>query len=135
MNEINSFERVNDNLSNGTSLIKNREIKNPKAFIGDFLSRIWKLYGKPKQISDDGFGYTFRDKKTGLIFTVYSAGSGPAYGGNSENIEKLKSIIERFDKMLDNTENADCEIEIETDYGNLKTGAKNGIPYDNYEDE
>jgi len=126
----NRFIRIDDTLSNATANIINRELKNPNAMIGDFLSRIWKIYGKPDSVGYEGFGYTFKDKKTGLIFTAYSAGSGPAYGGKSEEKEKLILIIRDFDKMLDSVVPADCEIEFETDFGIMKSGAKNGIPYD-----
>lgn len=133
--EENRFQRVDDNLSRGTSVLMNREIKNPNTMIGDFLSRIWKIYGEPKNVSYEGFGYTFKDKKTGLIFTAYSAGSGPAFGGKHDEKEKLLPIIKEFDKMLDSIIPADCEIEFETDYGMMKSGAKNGIPYDKTDEE
>jgi len=132
--EENKFQRVKDSLSRGTSKIINREMKNPNSMIGDFLSRIWKIYGEPKRVSYEGFEYTFKDKKTGLIFTAYSAGSGPAYGGNEHEREKLILIINEFDKMLDSVIPADCEIEFETDFGIMKSGAKNGIPYDKIEE-
>lgn len=124
------FIRVDDNLAVGTSLILHREIKKSDSMIGDFLSRLWNLYGEPTEINFEGFGYTFKDSETGLIFTAYSAGSGPAYGGNYQDREKLIPIIKSFDKILDDTTLRDCEIEFETDFGLLKTGAKNGIPYD-----
>jgi|SRR6478672_4697016 len=129
------FERVDDSLAEGTSLIETREINNKSAVIGDFLSRLWKLYGKPNEIEYEGFSYTLRDINSGLVFTAYSAGSGPAYGGKQEDAEKLKPIISRFNQQLEHIANADCEIKIETDYGILRTGAKNGIPYDDYEEE
>lgn len=129
-----SFERVNDSLAEGTSLILNREMENKSAPIGDFLSRLWTLYGKPNEIEYEGFAYTIRDKNSGLIFTAYSAGSGPAFGGKQEFAEKLKPIISRFNQQLQHIVSADCEIKIETDYGILKAGSKNGIPYDNYEE-
>ena len=133
--EENRFQRVEDSLSKGTSKIINRELKNPFAMVGDFLSRIWKIYGEPKQVGYEGFGYTFKDKETGLIFTAYSAGSGPAYGGKHEEREKLIPVINAFDKMLDSVVPADCEIKFETDFGTMKSGAKNGIPYDKTEEE
>ncbi|WP_143774443.1 hypothetical protein [Niastella vici] len=126
----NSFQRIDDKYAAGTSLIMNRNIAYVQAPIGDFLSRIWNLYGKPTEISYEGFGYTFKDVKTGLIFTVYSAGSGPAYGGDDSNKDKLLPIITRFDNMLTVTDNADCEITVENDFGTMKTGSKNGVPYD-----
>lgn len=133
--EENRFQRVDDNLSSGTSIMINREMKNPNSMIGDFLSRIWKIYGEPKNVGYEGFGYTFKDKKTGLIFTAYSAGSGPAYGGNDNEKDKLLPIIKEFDKLLDSIIPADCEIEFETDYGMMRSGAKNGIPYDKTDEE
>jgi len=117
-------------LSSGTSNIINREIKNPYALIGDFLSRIWAIYGKPDSINYEGFDYTFQDKETGLIFTAYSAGSGPAYGGKYEEKKILIPIFKIFDEMLDSVIPADCEIEYETDFGMMKSGAKDGVPYD-----
>lgn len=133
--EENRFVRVDDSLANGTSSIINREMKNPNAMIGDFLSRIWRIYGEPKEINYEGFGYTFKEAKTGLIFTAYSAGSGPAYGGKFEESERLIPIIKSFDEMLDSTTPADCEIQFETDFGIMNSGAKNGIPYDIIDEE
>lgn len=130
MIEENRFIRVDDNLADGTSLIMNRKITNPSSMIGDFLSRIWRIYGKPKQVYFGGFGYTFKDTKTGLIFTAYSGGTGPAYGGNNEEQKQLIPVIKIFDEMLDSTIPADCELKFKTDFGVLKSGAKNGIPYD-----
>jgi hypothetical protein len=133
--EENRFVRVDDSLSYGTSNILNREIKNPNAIIGDFLSRIWKIYGAPKGVYFEGFAYTFKDTKTGLLFTAYSAGSGPAYGGKYEEREQLLPVLKLFDAMLDSTIPADCEIEFETDFGIMKSGAKNGIPFDIIQEE
>ncbi|WP_396153518.1 hypothetical protein [Flavobacterium sp.] len=133
--EENRFVRVDDNLALGTSLILNREMKNPNSMIGDFLSRIWRIYGEPKNVNYEGFVYTFKDTKTGLLFTAYSAGSGPAYGGKYEESEKLIPVIKSFDEMLDSTTPADCELQFETDFGTMKSGAKNGTPYDIIEEE
>jgi len=126
----NNFERIDDKNASGTSLIKHRESTNVEAPIGDFLSRIWNLYEKPNGVSNEGFQYTFKDVKTGLVFTAYSAGSGPAYGGDSNIEDKLLPIIIKFDKMLTESKNADCEISIQTDFGTLVTGSKNGVPFD-----
>lgn len=131
----NSFKRIDDKYASGTSLIMHRKMTNIQAPIGDFLSRIWNLYGEPTEISYEGFGYTFKDVKTGLIFTVYSAGSGPAYGGDDKNEDKLLPIITRFDKMLTETENADCEITVENDFGTMKIGSKKGVPFEEMVDE
>jgi hypothetical protein len=124
-----SFLRIDDKYGEGTSYIMHRESTNHTTFIGDFLSRIWNLYGGPADVLYEGFHYTFKDVETGLIFTAYSAGSGPAYGGDFKKKKKLIPIITRFDEMLNKTKNADCEISFETDFGILKVGAKNGKPF------
>lgn len=135
LNGKDDFERIDDKYSNGTSLIKHREGINLEAPVGDFLSRIWYLYGKPDDVSDEGFGYSFRDVNTGLVFTAYSAGSGPAYGGDFDNEENLLPIINKFDKMLAESRNADCEISMQTDFGTLISGSKNGVPFDRLAEE
>lgn len=43
----NDFARVDDKYAGGSSLIKHREGGNETAPIGDFMSRIWYLFGKP----------------------------------------------------------------------------------------
>jgi len=123
------FELAEDKSAYGTSLFKNREINNPKIFIGDFLSKLWSLYGKPESIFYEGFSYTIRDKETGVIFTAYCSGSGPAYGGFQKDFENLNLIITDFEELLLTTPNADCEIEFETDFGVMKCGSEDGKPY------
>ncbi len=96
---------------------------------GDFISRLWAAFGKPQELMYEGFNYTIRHKETGIVFTAYSAGSGPAYGGSSEQ-EKINYVVEEFDNLLRKVEPADCEIEYETDFGTMLSGSKNGVPYD-----
>jgi hypothetical protein len=123
------FERVTPSKAIGTSRRRNRiNLKQTDDF-GDFLSRLWSLYGPPDEVGFEGFTYTFRDKETGMIFTAYSAGSGPAYGGFVEDASKLDPILDLFEKLLQNTKPADCEIEFETDFGIYRTGAKDGVPF------
>jgi hypothetical protein len=124
------FERIDDSLASGTSLLLHREGTNSEAPVGDFLSRIWNLYGKPNVISFEGFEYTFKDVETGFIFTAYCAGSGPAFGGDQENETRLLSIIKKFDELLNQSGNIDCEVSIPNDFGMLICGAKNGVPFD-----
>ena len=124
MNKDN-FVRTDPNLSIGTSLI----INSPRS-VGDFLSRIWANYGPPDGIQFEGFDYTFKHVPSGLIFTAYSAGSGPAYGGKPEDKEKLMSIIDQFEALLESTKPADCDIEYDTDFGKVRAGAKGGEPFE-----
>jgi hypothetical protein len=120
------FERVDPANSLRTGQIRNRVPLSR----GDFVSRIWALYGPPDSIQYEGFDYTFRDKKTKIIFTAYSAGSGPAYGGTQQDADRLESVLIAFDNLLESTKPADCEIEYETDFGLYRSGARNGIPFD-----
>ena len=126
------FERANFHQeASGTSKIVNRFELNPKAgfHTGDFLSRIWANFGPPDEVLFEGFIYAFKDKKSGLIFTAYSAGSGPAYGGFREDKDKLKPLLEKFEKLLQGTKPVDCEITYQTDYGWMRCGAKGGKPF------
>jgi hypothetical protein len=124
------FERAEVSKTCGSSKIRNHVVLNRKAFIGDFVSRIWAHYGPPDEVGYEGFTYVFRDKETGLIFTAYSAGSGPAYGGFSVNKDKLLPVLDAFDVLLEDTTPADCQIEYETDFGLYRSGARNGKPFD-----
>jgi hypothetical protein len=123
------FERVATSAAMGTGRIRNRINLQDTNDFGDFLSRLWALYGPPDEIGFEGFTYTLRDKETGMIFTAYSAGSGPAYGGAYDAISELEPILDLFEKLLQSTKPADCEIEFETDFGIYRTGAKDGIPF------
>ena len=131
---MNTITKAHPNLANGTTLLQPRVIRDPKSMIGDFLSRLWAIYGEPDFITFEGFSYTFKEETTGLIFTAYAAGSGPAFGGHYANRDQLLPIIQAFEQMLDQTEPADCEIEFNTDFGKMKSGAKDGIPYDRLEE-
>lgn len=120
-----NFVKADSGLSIGTS-----KIQNSGWSVGDFLSRIWANYEAPDGIEYEGFHYTFKHVPTGLIFTAYSAGSGPAYGGKPEDKEDLVPIVEQFEKFLESTTPADCEIKYDTDYGKVRAGAKSGKPFE-----
>lgn len=130
MMENSRFERADNHNISSTSKLKSRAMKNPSSMIGDFLSRLWQLFGEPLSVSYEGFDYIIKDTDSGMIFTAYSAGSGPAYGGKGDNKEQLIPIIEIFDKMLDAVIPADCEIRFENDFGTMVSGAKDGVPFD-----
>lgn len=105
-------------------------MRSQSAPIGNFLSRMWGNFGKPEDILYGGFNYYIKDKKTDITFIVYFGAGGPAYASHKDDIEKVKLIIKDFENLLEHSKNADCEIEIETDFGIYLCGAKNGIPYD-----
>ncbi len=122
------FERVDQSSMIGTSHI--RHYSGIGFSIGDLLSRIWALYGPPDNVMFEGFSYVFKDRETGLIFTAYSAGSGPGFGGRSNEISKLQPVLDSFEQLLSKTRPVDCQIEFETDFGLYRSGARNGIPFD-----
>ncbi|MDW9379950.1 hypothetical protein [Chryseobacterium sp. JV558] len=106
------------------------KIRNQSAPYGDFLSRMYTHFGKPESIMFEGFNYLIRDKQTDIVFLAFFGASGPGYAAKKNNIEKIKPRISELELILDNSKNADCEEEIETDFGIFLCGAKDGIPYD-----
>lgn len=124
------FERMHDSLAGGTSLLRYFANKNTDAPVGDFLARLWYLYGKPEKTGYDGFEYTLRDPVNGLIFTAYSGSGGPAFGARTEDEAKVTLIVDEFEKILLQGELADCEIRFPTDFGTQISGAKDGVPFD-----
>ncbi|SFT69010.1 hypothetical protein SAMN05216474_1831 [Lishizhenia tianjinensis] len=128
------FKRAEAILANGTTFIAESSIAEPQALIGGFLSRLWTIFGKPDYVRFEGFDYTLIDTETGLIFTAYCAGSGPAYGGFKKDREALLPVLGTLEAILLKTQPADCQISFDTDFGILKSGAKDGIPYDTLEE-
>ncbi len=111
------------------------QIRNESAPIGDLLSRLWGHFGAPQVILFEGFIYYIKDQETGLKFEISFGASGPKFSAEITYIAKLKSIFVAFEKLLDSSPNADCEIEVDTDWGTFLCGAKNGIPYDKEKDQ
>lgn len=106
------------------------KIRNEAAPYGDLLSRLWSHFGKPESILFEGFNYFIKDKQTNIVFIAFFGASGPGYAAKKDDIEKIKPRISEFETLLDHSKNADCEAEIETDFGVFLCGAKDGIPYD-----
>lgn len=92
------FERINESSMVGTSHV--RHYSGMGMSIGDLLSRTWALHDPPDNAMFEGFSYVFKDRDTGLIFTAYSAGSGPGFGGRSNEIDKLQSVLDSFEELL-----------------------------------
>jgi hypothetical protein len=126
------FVRVSQTELLGSSKIRNYVFStlHPTRSTGDFLSRIWALYGSPDSVQFEGFSYAFRDTKTGIRFSAYSAGSGPAFGGFPLDREQLLPVLDDFGAMLDETKPVDCQIEYETDFGRYRSGSRNNKPFD-----
>jgi Zn-dependent protease len=163
--EMSRFERVDKSLGEGASLICYRYCfyspsgsTNPDEYdhkmfsvelAGDFLSRLWALYGEP-DLMENSFVYTLRDKKTGFIFTAYCFSFFPAFGSNEREKSKLILSLYLFNKLLEETEPVDCHVEIAIDFSKFpdnvideeeyrkhpeiykatfKIGSKDGIPF------
>jgi hypothetical protein len=119
------FQLTDLNRISGTSLIRWR---NPdKSSAGDFLACLWTLFGEPQSVEYEGFTYALVHIPTGLTFSAYSGGSGPAYGGFHQQRLELQPIIDEFDKLLGAVEPTDCEIKIDTDFGRYRIGYKEGM--------
>jgi hypothetical protein len=163
--EASRFERVDKSLAEGAALICYRycfyspsrrdkpDEYDQKIFsvelAGDFLSRLWALYGEP-DLMENSFVYTLRDKKTNFIFTTYCSSFFPAFGSNEREKSKLILSLYRFNKLLEETDPKDCHIEIDVDFSKFpdnvideeeyrkhpeiykakfKIGSKDGIPF------
>ncbi len=121
------FVRISPAELEGSSGIRNRVFS---PLTGDFLARIWALYGPPDSVQFEGFFYAFQDTETGIRFSAYSAGSGPGFGGFPKDKESLLPVLDQFETMLDQTKPADCQIEYETDFGLYRSGSRHGEPFD-----
>jgi hypothetical protein len=120
-----------------------------KAQPGDFLARLWSIYGPPAsgEPSDD-FDYVFIDRQTGIVFTAYSGGSGPAYGGGQRYDGPLPppakpdghmkpgptdarffAVVQRFERLLEKAALADCLLVDQGDAGLFRYGARAGKPF------
>jgi hypothetical protein len=77
---------------------------------GEFLGRLWALFGRPQQ-RQGGFEYYVRDSETGLDFIAYAGRHGPCYGGELETRPALRRVIEAFEELLETTEPVDCSTE------------------------
>lgn len=103
--------------------------------LGNWLCRIWTHYGAPPQVQRDGFVYAFRDTETDEIITAYSAGSGPAMGGvilGADGFpvegaqQRVAGSVNAFVTMIDATAPSDCELDVETDWGDTRIGVRGG---------
>lgn len=115
------------------SKVRNRSgssFEDPRTAVGDFLARLWTLFGPPTEVSDDGYTYCLHDRATDLYFSAYSGASGPAYGGLFEDTLSLASVLDAFDEFLDSVELADCSLEYKDEFGRRRCGASNGVAYD-----
>ena len=126
MNERERFER-NPGVCLGSGFDHRPAYEHP----GEFLGRLWALFGPPDQVGDGGFDYALRDRTTGLAFNAYSGASGPAYGVEPAQRAAIGPVLEAFDRLLDQTAPADCEIEYESDErGPYRVGSLGGRAFE-----
>ena len=123
------FEKTDLPLPPMTAKIRNWINLAPTNDFGEFLARLWSMFGPTDQIHFEGFTYRIKDNETGIIFTAYCAGTGPAFGGSMDDREAVSQVIDAFEVELKAAPLADCEIEFPTDYGIFRTGAHDGVAF------
>jgi len=98
---------------------------------GEFLGRLWSLFGTPDHVGDGGFDYALRDRVSGLAFNVYSGASGPAYGVNPADRAAIGPVLDAFDHLLAQTAPVDCAVEYESEeWGPYRVGSRGGQPFE-----
>ncbi|MDR6463353.1 hypothetical protein [Chryseobacterium sediminis] len=101
------------------------DVKNTSEFVKIIKSELKETDLETLELID--FGKIRNESAPYGDFLVLQA---PGYDAKKNNIEKIKPRISEFELILDNSKNADCEEEIETDFGLFLCGAKDRIPYD-----
>jgi hypothetical protein len=97
---------------------------------GEFLGRLWSVYGPTKE-ADKGFkAYTIVDTQTDRMFAAYSGSSGPAYRADEPHDEALLVVLEDFEADLAEAPLVDCAVQYNTDEGRVSSGVRNGVPFD-----
>jgi hypothetical protein len=114
----------------GSSFMKNYEFSHESAPMGDFLSKLWSIFGETKNYGYDGYTYAIEHIPTGIIFSAYIGMSGPSFGGFEKDREALKNVYDKFQQLLKAATYVDCELTFQTDYGQMNVGCKGGLPFD-----
>lgn len=104
-------------------------------FIGQLYSRLFTVFGNPKEVIFEGFMYYLTDKKNQINFGIGLTQSGIGYFAEKKSKKILKQLQE-FDELIfsANLKIADCQIEIENDFGKMILGSKDGIPFQKEEE-
>ncbi len=130
--------------------ISAERMASPKRQPGDFLGRIWSLYGPPGSGETfEIFHYDFLDRKTGILFTATSGKSGPSYGGASKYVGPYPppaipgphvtqgidravflEVVKRFEALLAQASLAECMLVQKNDDGLFRVGARGGKPFE-----
>ena len=127
---LSEFKKTETKNIFGSSLIKSYKYYHKIAPIGDFLSKLWCIFGETKDYGYDGYSYVIQHIPTGIVFRAYNGMVGPSFGGFDKDKNKIDEILIKFESLLNESNYADCELIFNTDYGKMKVGAKKGKPFD-----
>ena len=127
---LSEFKKTESNRIFGSSLKETYQFYHKSAPMGDFLSRLWSNFGETEDYGYDGFTYVIEHIPTRIVFKAYTGMAGPSFGGFDKDEKKLKEVLDKFQLLLKESNYVDCELIFHTDYGKMKVGCKNGIPYD-----
>lgn len=106
---------------------------------GEYLAKLWTLFGPPEGESDGSAYYSVRDRETGQEFEVSTNALGISYGAALESTspsdfvakgELLAPMFAAFDALLAVTPLADCTFEMKVGYGRIVLGANGGVPFE-----
>ena len=89
-----------------------------RADAGNFLCRLWALYGPPPGLPDDGFRYVLRDTKLGYVLVAYLDARGPSLGAVITDEEghrigdedRIARSVDDLVARIDATRPIDCEL-------------------------
>lgn len=87
---------------------------------GNWLCRLWALYGPPPGVTVDGFRYALRDTELGYVLVAYLDARGPSMGAVITNEEghrlgdedRIARSVDDFVRRIDATRPIDCELEV-----------------------
>lgn len=127
------FDRLDSKESKGSSLTSYRicfayNDQEINTHPGDFLGRLWSLYGEPDDM-ENGFSYTLMEKKSGIIFTAHYQNGVPGYGSFKRDEQQVVPLLYRFEALLKQREPVDCSYAVKDRGGSREIGVENGDPY------
>jgi hypothetical protein len=87
---------------------------------GNFLCRLWALYGPPPGTPEGGFRYVVQDAELGYVLVAYADAGGPAFGAVITNEEghrlgdedRITRSVDDFARLVDATRPVDCALEV-----------------------
>jgi hypothetical protein len=102
-----------------------------------FLGYLWRHFG-PVDVDSlqyEGYTYLIQDTQTGVLIEAYQGASGLAFHASPHEPEAIThEALAAFEDYLESAPPADCEVEFETDFGWLRIGIRNGLPFEESEE-